>query len=328
MQTVKEIQALLDQADARPLRRLGQCFLIDLNQMRKLLEIAGLSPGCSDTVLEVGPGTGSLTEELQACSAKVVAVEIDRRLAGLLRARLIGESGQPDASVAPPGESACQHPWRVDRSASEKIVLIEGDILASKSIIAPPVLAELGHSARMVANLPYSIATSLVAECMLESWRAVKTRRGVRFDSLTFTVQQEVAQRFAATAGRQFGPVSVILSLLGKVSLGPTIPASSFWPRPKIASQIVRIDFDAAAAEKLDDAATLQALLSMTFTQRRKRISSTAKGRGAPFAPEVFANALAAANIDPASRADQISPKNYLTLANILAATMSTSMGN
>ncbi|RKY27959.1 MAG: ribosomal RNA small subunit methyltransferase A [Planctomycetota bacterium] len=317
MQTVKEIQALLDRAGARPLRRLGQCFLIDLNQMRKLLEIAGLPPGGSDTVLEVGPGTGSLTEELQACSAKVVAVEIDRRLAGLLRARLIGEPGRQDAGVAPPDESACQHPWRVDRSTNEKVVLIEGDILADKSTIAPPVLAELGHSARLVANLPYSIATSLVAECMLESWRAIKTR-GVRFESLTFTVQQEVAQRFAATAGRQFGPVSVILSLLGKVSLGPTIPASSFWPRPKIASQIVRIDFDAAAAEKLHDAATLQALLSMAFTQRRKRISSTAKGRGAPLAPEVFANALAAANIDPASRADQIPPKNYLTLANIL----------
>jgi 16S rRNA (adenine1518-N6/adenine1519-N6)-dimethyltransferase len=212
-----------------------------------------------------------------------------------------------------------QHRWLVNRGA-EKFILIEGDILADKSTIAPPVLGELGRSAHLVANLPYNIATPLVAECMLESWRAVKTHRGVRFDSLTFTVQQEVAQRFAATAGRQFGPVSVILSLLGRVSLGPVIPAGSFWPRPKIASQIVRIDFDEASAGELCDAMVLRDLLAMTFTQRRKRISSTPRSRGALFEPEAFAEALAEARVDGACRADQISPGEYKALSNILAA--------
>ena len=310
MQTLREIQALLGRADARPMRRFGQCFLIDLNLMRKLLETAAL-PGEGATVLEVGPGTGSLTEELLQRSARLVAVEIDHSLAGLLRDQLTGPAEPEPVEIG-------QHRWLVARRG-EEFVLIEGDILADKSTIAPPVLAELGTSAHLVANLPYNIATPLVAECMLETWQAARTGRGVRFESLTVTVQQEVAQRFAASAGRQFGPVSVVLSLLGRVTLGPVIPAGAFWPRPKVASQIVRVDFDASAGRELRDAAVLRALLSMAFTQRRKRISSTSRSRGAPFGQDVFAEALARAGVDGARRADQITAREYLALANILA---------
>ena len=86
MQTLKEIRQILDSAGLRPKKRLGQNFLIDKNLMGKLLELSELSPDA--TVLEVGPGTGSLTEELSDRAAKVIAVEIDKALAGQLTRRL------------------------------------------------------------------------------------------------------------------------------------------------------------------------------------------------------------------------------------------------
>lgn len=320
MQTVKEIQDLLRRADAHPQKRFGQSFLIDLNQMRKILTLANLPEDGSATVLEVGPGTGSLTEELLECSEKVVAVEIDKKLARLMKRRFITEVPGRAADEVQPTEEIVgitkKRVWKIDRT--EKFILIEGDVLASKSKIAPAVLGELGSSARLVANLPYNIATPLVAECMLESWRAVTGLGGVLFETITFTVQQEVAERFSATTGREYGQASVLIALLGKVTLGPVISAGSFWPQPKVASQIVHIEFDPQAATKLKDSETLQALLSMTFTQRRKRISSTAKAKGAAFAPARFAAAMKKTNIDTSARADHLPPQAYLDLANEL----------
>lgn len=302
MQTLKEIQALLSQTGTRTKKRFGQSFLIDLNLMGKLLEIAELQG--DETVLEVGAGTGSLTEELLRAtpSGRVIAVEIDRGLAGLLRRRFAEQL-----------------------SPRSNLTLIEGDVLGGKTCISPEVLAAAGPKAHMVANLPYSIATPIVAECMLESWRSLRGE-GVRFDRLTFTVQQEVAERFAAAPGRgagkspggEYGQVSVVLGLLGRVRLGSVIPSTAFWPRPKISSRIVRVDFDAHTAEQLHDAPTLRALLNMVFTQRRKHISSTARARGATFDPRIFSDALEKTGVHPAARADELPPEAYRDLANVL----------
>ncbi len=288
MQTKKEILTLLERFGAKPRKQFGQCFLIDTQLMDKVLDLAELT-GC-ETVLEVGPGTGSLSDELVRRADRVVAVEIDRKLSALLRKRF---------------------------EATENFRLIEGDVLASKSRIAPGVLEAVAPKAQLVANLPYNIATSLIANCLIESWRSL-AGEGVCFERLTFTVQREVAERMAAVGGGEYGPVSVLIGLLGKITLGRMVPAKAFWPVPKIASQIVRIDFDPAQSALLKDLPTLQALLSMVFTQRRKRILGAAKARGAAFRPDVLAPALESAGIDPSVRAEEISPEAYGRLANCL----------
>ncbi len=302
MQTLKKIQALLNQAGARPHKRLGQSFLIDLNLMGKMLEAAELRG--DETVLEIGAGTGSLTEELLRATpdGRVVTVEIDRALCGLLRSRFAEQL-----------------------STRSDLTLIEGDVLAGKTRLSPAVLAATGPRAHLVANLPYSIATPVVAECMLESWRSLRGE-GVRFDRLTFTVQQEVAERFAESPGRkagrssggEYGQVSVILGLLGRVRLGSVIPPTAFWPQPKVSSRIVSVDFDAHAAEQLHDAPTLRTVLNMVFTQRRKRIASTARARGAAFSPPFFSSALEKAGLNPTARAGELPPEAYRDLANVL----------
>jgi len=293
MQTLSEIRALLDEHGLTPHKRFGQNFLIDKNLLAKLLELAAVGP--DDVVLEVGPGTGSLTEELLNLARRVVAVEIDRGLYKLLCDRL--------------GER-------------ENLSLICCDALAGKHVIEPKVIEALGSSASLVANLPYSIATPLAAQCLLDSWKAHRGYAGAwrRFDRLTFTVQQEVAHRLiAASDTSDYGPVSVVVSLLGKVRLGPVVPASAFWPPPNVVSRMVRIDFDPQAADALADAPTLEKTLAQAFGQRRKQISSTARRKNAAFEEATFLKALEIAGIDRSVRAEKVTPRQFLAAANALA---------
>jgi len=291
MQTQSEIRELLEAAGLRPQRMFGQNFLIDRNLMNKLLETAELAGG--ETVLEVGPATGSLTEELAGRAGRVVAVEIDRGLFGVLQARV---------------------------GLSEKVKLICGDVLAGKHAISPEVLGELGTQAHLVSNLPYYVATPLVAECLMLSWRTLAGKAGgTLFDRMTFTVQQELAERLAARpGGARYGPVSVIVSLLGRLTFGWPVPASAFWPRPKVASRIVRIDFDAAAAARLAGASVLQQVLAVAFVHRRKQIGSVLRRSDTPFESSALAAGMAEARIARTVRPQDVTPQQYLVWSNAM----------
>jgi len=298
MQTLRELRRQLVAAGIRPRRRLGQNFLIDANLLAALLALAEPSPDAC--VLEVGAATGSLTEELLEHCRRVVAVEADRRLAELLRKRL-GERGN--------------------------LTVIVGDALAGKHALAPAVLDALDERAQLVANLPYSIATPLVALCLSASWHAERAADGQagaagppRFDRLTFTVQQEVADRLLAGPGSgAYGPISVLVALLARGRAGPAVPATAFWPRPKVASRMVRLDYDPAAAARLADLDALQHVLRVAFAQRRKQLGSLRKRRDAPAAPGALDAAFAAAGIAPAGRPADVGPEQYRALADALA---------
>lgn len=291
MQNLSQIRRMLAEAGLRPQRRLGQCFLVDGNLMAALVDLAQVRG--DQTVLEVGAGTGSLTEELLARAGRVVAVEIDRGLGELL-ARRLGEH--------------------------ESLRLVRGDCLASKHALAPGVLDAVGAAAALVANLPYNIASPLLAECLLCSWRSARGEATCRFEQLTFTVQREVADRLAAGAGSSaYGPLSVLVAVLGRLRRGPVVPASAFWPRPKVDGQILRVDFEAARAGSLRDAGTLSALLASAFGQRRKQIGSMRRRSDLPWPGETLGEAFAAASIDHTRRPQSIPPEQFLAMANALA---------
>jgi len=294
MQTLTEIRAILQQAGLRPARRFGQNFLIDKNLMQQVLDLSELAG--DEVVLEVGPGTGSLTEELLGIASRVVAVEIDRGLAEALRQRL--------------GEN-------------DRFTLLQCDVLASKHAVDPRVHAALGPRAVMVANLPYNIATPLVAQCLVDSWRASLGPAGeaTRFDRLTFTVQKEVAERIAAAPGSSaYGPISILASLLGGARLGAVLPATAFWPRPEVASQVVRVDFDAAAAATIANIDALQGIISLAFAQRRKQIGSIFRRAPSSCNAPALGKALDTAGVDPHSRAEQIPPEAFAAIAAAMEA--------
>ena len=292
MQTLTEIRRLLAAASLKPQKRFGQSFLVDGNLMGKLLELAEAARG--QTVLEVGPGTGSLTEELLDRGARVVAVEIDRGLCRLLRRRLGGR---------------------------ERFTLIAGDVLAGKHEISPAVVEAVGPTPHLVSNLPYSIATPLLAECLLLSWRSLAGRGDCLVQQLTFTVQQEVADRLTAAPGSgAYGPVSVLAGLLATVHVGPAVPARAFYPPPRVGSRILRMDFRPDRAVQLTGGDALMATLSLAFGQRRKQIRSILRRKEAPFPSDALARALAAAHVEPTCRAEQVTPEQYLVMANALGA--------
>ena len=233
MQTKQQIQALLAQAGLSPRHRFGQNFMIDQNLLR-LVADAG-NPGPGDTVIEVGPGTGTLTEELLSRGARVVAVEIDRDLAGLLRERF---RDQP------------------------RFRLIEGDALDSKHSLNSELLAAVKADSKppkLIANLPYNIASPLIIETLLA---------GVEI--LAFTVQKEVAERLRAKEGSDaYGALSVMTQLLAKVEILRTLPPTAFWPAPKIDSSLVRLTRQDQLGPR---ARKFSLFLQKLFSSRRKTL--------------------------------------------------------
>ncbi|RMF84547.1 MAG: ribosomal RNA small subunit methyltransferase A, partial [Planctomycetota bacterium] len=201
-QTLTQIRTLLAEAGLSPQHRLGQNFLIDLNLMRKALTAAKVAAG--DVVLEVGAGTGSLTEMLLDAGCRVIAVEIDRGLLAILRSRF------------------ADHP---------RVQLIAGDALAGKHRLNPEMTAALRAAAadedwKLVANLPYQIATPLLMELLLFDPPAA---------CLTCTIQKEVGERLMAeprTAA--YGPASILAQTLARVKRVAVLPPKAFWPRPKV----------------------------------------------------------------------------------------------
>lgn len=269
-QTKQQILALLSGAGAEPRRRFGQNFMIDQNLVRIVADAGSIGP--DDVVLEVGPGTGTLTEELLQRAARVVAAEIDRDLAALLRERF---------------------------GADPKFELIEGDALAGKHEVNPAILA--AKPSKLVANLPYNIASPLVIELLIA---------GV--EVLAFTVQKEVADRLRAGANDEaYGPLSVMAQMLSNVDVLRTLPPQAFWPAPKIDSALVRM----TRADRLGPrAAGFSRFVREVFASRRKTLRKALAQAGHD--PDM----LGALKIDPQLRPENITPEQFLQLFDSSAA--------
>ncbi len=280
-QTKQQIQAILDAAHTSPRHRFGQNFMIDQNLVRLIATSGLVAPG--DWVLEVGPGTGTLTDELltlvdPSAGGRVVAVEIDRDLGPALAERL------------------------ADRPA---FTLVQGDALAGKHKLAPPIEAMLADAAsadgaprsvRLVANLPYNIASPLIIELLIAGAA-----------SLTFTVQKEVADRLrAAPDTNDFGPLTVMAQMLARVEVLRTLPPQAFWPAPKIDSSLVRMSRDNRLGPR---AAAFSRFVTRLFSARRKTLRN-----GLSRIIDDADAALARAEIDPAARVETLSPTRIYTL--------------
>jgi len=275
-QSKGDIQSILASAGSHPRHRFGQNFMIDQNLVR-LIADAGLI-GPTDLVIEVGPGTGTLTDELLTRAGSVVAVEIDRDLAAAARTRY----GDVD-----------------------KFKLIEGDALAGKHAINSELLAEIvaakatGSAVRLVANLPYNIASPLVIELLL-----------VGVDSLTFTVQKEVADRLRAGANDEaYGPLSVMSRMLADVDVLRTLPPQAFWPAPKIDSALVRMTLNNRLGER---ATPFGRFVQKVFSARRKTLRKALANAGLP-ADEL----LSEMGIDPQKRPEELSPEQFSGLYDV-----------
>lgn len=219
-----------------PRKKLGQNFLLDHNLIRKLVDESGVGDG--DLVLEVGPGTGALTDELLLRGCAVIACELDAGLAELQRER--------QSAAADDG----------------RFTLIEGDCLAGKRGLNPAIGdAIAGRRFALVANLPYGAATPLMLALLCD---ASCTGQFV-------TIQREVADRLLAGPGsKAYGSISVVAQTLGAVERVATLPPECFWPRPDVTSAMVALR--PRDGHGIEDPTAFAAFAQKVFSNRRKQL--------------------------------------------------------
>ena len=269
------LREVIRRHDLMARKALGQNFLLDLNLTSRIARAAGPLEGVC--VVEVGPGPGGLTRALLAAGARqVIAIERDRRCLAALE------------------EIAAHDPQR--------LTIVEGDAL---EVDVRPYVA--GAPARIVANLPYNVATPLlVAWLSVEPWPPW-------YDAMVLMFQREVAERIVAAPGsKTYGRLSVLTGWRAEARILFDVPAAAFVPRPKVTSSVVRID--PRQTPLACDRRALERVTQAAFGQRRKMLRQSLKTLGVDPAP-----LLAAAGLDPTARAEDVPVEGFVRLARALA---------
>lgn len=245
VQTLSQIKVLLQARGLSPNHALGQNFLCDHNLITKLIDASGVAH--ADLVLEIGPGTGTLTESLLERGATVVACELDRGLVDLLTETL------------------------ADHIAAGRLTLVHADCLESRRALNPALADALGDRPfKLVANLPYGAASPLMA--LLATDPACRGQ--------FVTIQKEVAMRLRAVPGtKDYSELGVIVQAMAEVSKIATLPPECFWPRPKVTSEMIAIT--PRDTPLTEDPPALARLCHTLFTRRRKQIGAIL-GRNTP----------------------------------------------
>lgn len=228
-----------------PQARFGQNFLIDLNLIDLIAKTADLGP--RDVVLEVGTGMGSLTQLLAAQAGHVVTIEIDRHLAPLARDEF---------------------------AALGNVTLLEQDALKSKNQMHPLVIETLqekvnqikGGRVKLVANLPYNVATPILSNMLdIEPWPV----------RMVATIQLELAERIVAEPRtRDYSALSIWIQSQARVDIVRKMPASVFWPRPNVESAILDIRPQTILRDRLSDRRGFHQMVRGIFVHRRKFLRS------------------------------------------------------
>jgi 16S rRNA (adenine1518-N6/adenine1519-N6)-dimethyltransferase len=242
-QTLSYLRNLFEERGIQPKNKLGQNFLIDLNLLDLLLRAAELSK--ADLALEIGSGTGSLTVRLAELAGAVLSVEIDPAFVDLVGEAVAGR---------------------------DNVTVVHADILKTKNELNPVVLAALNDlrqrsgctSLKLVANLPYAVATPVIANLLLSD---------VPVERMVVTVQWEIAERLLAHPGtKDYGALAVLVQSLADVSLVRRLPPSVFWPRPQVASAIVLIRPDPAKRAHVGEVVRFRKFLRDLYVHRRKNL--------------------------------------------------------
>jgi 16S rRNA (adenine1518-N6/adenine1519-N6)-dimethyltransferase len=276
------VAEILERHGLRLTRSLGQHFLIDGNTLSRLLRAADLQAG--DTALEIGPGIGTLTEELCERAGRVVAVEMDGRLIAVLEETL---------------------------RSRDNLELLKGDALRMD---LGRLFAE-DERVKVVSNLPYNIATPLILLLL---------RQLPQIESMTITVQRELADRYLAAPGNPaYGGVSAKIRLFADVSRLAHVPATVFYPPPRVESCILRIERREMPAS-LTETDSFFLFLNAAFSTRRKMLINSLGGGRTPYCPRpLVEEALRGGDFPASTRAEELSCRELLEIFRSIASNKS-----
>ena len=241
-QTSTFLKQRMEEAGIRPVSKFGQNFLIDLNLVNMIADSANLTE--QDVALEVGTGTGSLTGLIAQKAGRVITVEIDQNLWQLAQEELAGFNN---------------------------ITFLQQDALRNKNNLNPILIDTIrqamseieGARLKLVANLPYNVATPLISN-LLTLDEFVPT-------SMTVTIQKELAERIVARPGtKDFGALSLWIQAQCNPEIVRIMSPKVFWPRPKVDSAIIHIEIDTAKRNRIPDLAYYHRFVRSLFIHRRK----------------------------------------------------------
>ncbi|MCI2172450.1 16S rRNA (adenine(1518)-N(6)/adenine(1519)-N(6))-dimethyltransferase RsmA [Schleiferilactobacillus perolens] len=274
---------IMAQYHLRPKKSLGQNFLTNQNVLADIVEAADLTK--DDTVIEIGPGIGALTEYLARAAGHVVAYELDDRLLPVL------------------ADTLAPYP---------NVTVIHQDILQADPA-ALAALAPADHGLKVVANLPYYVTTPILMH-FLES--------GLPIERMVMMMQKEVADRITAgPGGKDYGSLSVAVQIRTAAKVAFTVSHTAFNPPPKVDSAVVVFDFLETPKVPAGDQAFFNQVVRASFAQRRKQIMNNLLnwyGR-TPAKRVILTDVLSKAGVAPTDRAETVSIPEFITISRELS---------
>jgi 16S rRNA (adenine1518-N6/adenine1519-N6)-dimethyltransferase len=267
---LQQARFALGELGIRPHKQLGQHFLIDPAVIAQMITAARIGP--KDTVLEIGPGLGALSESLAEVTARLYLVELDTLLADRLRQRFASDA---------------------------RVQVITADFL-SLDLLATFPEPEI----HVIASLPYNVATPIL-------FHLLEHRR--QFPGVTVMIQKEVAERLSAASGtKAYGVPSVLTQLYATVTTVGTVGSRSFFPAPKVESQIVRLVFQEAPRVAVQSEKVFRRVVKAAFAQRRKTLRNALRAAGYNDLDAISART----GIDLQRRGETLSLEEFAALAN------------
>lgn len=279
---IREIEEILQRHGFHFSKTLGQNFLTVQWVPKRIAEECGADTASG--IVEIGPGMGTLTNELCTTAEKVVAIELDRALFPVLKETL---------------------------AAHDNVKVIHGDVLQTDfQALCEQEFADMPVHA--CANLPYYITTPAIS-ALLEA---------KVFQSITVMVQKEVAQRICAAAGdKAYSAFSIYIQYHAQAQILFDVPADCFIPRPKVDSAVIQLLPRQKPAVQVDDEKLFFAIVRAAFNQRRKVLSNAAvPAFGGRLDKNQVAELIAACGLDPRIRGERLSLQDFANLTNYAAA--------
>lgn len=274
-----ETKAVLDMFGFSFAKKYGQNFLIDGNIVSNIVKNAGITK--EDTVLEIGPGIGTMTQVLCEQAKNVIAVEIDKRLIDVLTFTL---------------------------RDYDNVTVINSDILKCNIEELCKQYSSNGRL-KVVANLPYYITTPIIMELLEKNNNSV-------IESITVMIQKEVAERLGAEPGnKDYGAITLSINYYSDANIVMTVPASCFMPRPNVDSEVIRMDIYDKPPVATKDEVKMFKVIKAAFSQRRKTLVNSVSS-STDIAKETILKSLNEMGLSESVRGETLSLEQFAELSD------------
>lgn len=274
-----ETKAVLDMFGFSFAKKYGQNFLIDGNIVSNIVKNAGITK--EDTVLEIGPGIGTMTQVLCEQAKNVIAVEIDKRLIDVLTFTL---------------------------RDYDNVTVINSDILKCN---IEELCRQYSSNGRLkvVANLPYYITTPIIMELLEKNNNSV-------IESITVMIQKEVAERLGAEPdNKDYGAITLSINYYSDANIVMTVPASCFMPRPNVDSAVIRMDIYDKPPVATKDEVKMFKVIKAAFSQRRKTLVNSVSS-STDIAKETILKSLNEMGLSESVRGETLSLEQFAELSD------------